>query len=414
VDTVPAASASATFEAACEYLDRGWAILPLAPEDKVPHHCVLREVYGKSAWAPLGRRPASRPELEAWLDVDPRCGIGVLTGSASGGLVVADVDGDLDVRHPPTAAVATGRGWHFYFTTDLQPRSAKTSWGDLKVDGGYVVAPPSIHPNGKRYEWAVGLDETLAKLEESALWTPEGRPQGKGQKPPRHRYLCLRGAPEAPVQPQQLCLGGTADAPRTSTEPFASDEASVLAALPVLGINAPLGKTFRCVLPGHSDNRPSASLCKDRDGIYRYRDWHRQGPFEWLTLAELRAAQISGQVARLKPPVAARWYDRLFAEAGLIQLPSIAVPPFQKRVAKSAEKVREGFELLLRIRERHEPGEPIPFTRSFATCWCGVSEDQARDAIMLMRTQGVIIRVGEHRIGGRSMYLYRPDVSASS
>ena len=45
---------------------------------------------------------------------------------------------------------------------------------DLRGDGGYVVAPPSIHPSGKRYEWVKGsgLDDIpFAELQEYYLST---------------------------------------------------------------------------------------------------------------------------------------------------------------------------------------------------------------------------------------------------
>ena len=33
----------------------------------------------------------------------------------------------------------------------------KIPGADIKADGGYVVAPPSVHPNGEVYEWCFGL-----------------------------------------------------------------------------------------------------------------------------------------------------------------------------------------------------------------------------------------------------------------
>jgi len=59
----------------------------------------------------------------------------------------------------PTAAVASGGGgWHLYYrhpggTVPSRPLPGYIGI-DIKADGGYVVAPPSIHPStGRPYRW---------------------------------------------------------------------------------------------------------------------------------------------------------------------------------------------------------------------------------------------------------------------
>jgi hypothetical protein len=64
--------------------------------------------------------------------------------------------------------VSTGKGQHLYFRHPggkLNNSVRKLRDVDVRADGGYVVAPPSVHPSGQAYEWLVSLDETpIAKL----------------------------------------------------------------------------------------------------------------------------------------------------------------------------------------------------------------------------------------------------------
>jgi hypothetical protein len=101
--------------------------------------------------------------------------IGLNTGAVIGNnfLVVLDIDprngGDdtlasLTNIHgalPDTAMVLTGGGGqHYYFLCPVGIELAgKMGNGiDLKSQGGYVIAPPSIHPNGNSYEWEASSD----------------------------------------------------------------------------------------------------------------------------------------------------------------------------------------------------------------------------------------------------------------
>jgi hypothetical protein len=61
----------------------------------------------------------------------------------------------------------TGKGWQLFFQhpgITIPNRAGVIPGLDVRGDGGYVVAPPSIHPNGKVYRWEVPINEYLPEL----------------------------------------------------------------------------------------------------------------------------------------------------------------------------------------------------------------------------------------------------------
>lgn len=91
--------------------------------------------------------------------------LAIRTGAASG-LAAIDIDPRnggrlLPKLMSPTRCVATGSGgWHLYYRNPGGPLAKNLDHRghpgiDVKADGGYVVAPPSIHPDTRRpYRWA--------------------------------------------------------------------------------------------------------------------------------------------------------------------------------------------------------------------------------------------------------------------
>jgi hypothetical protein len=72
---------------------------------------------------------------------------------------------------PQTAHVKTSRGWHFYFSspeTVKIPCSSRDGL-DVRGDGGYVVAPPSVHKSGHIYTC---YDRERKAVNSSASWSP--------------------------------------------------------------------------------------------------------------------------------------------------------------------------------------------------------------------------------------------------
>ena len=68
------------------------------------------------------------------------------------------------VEFPPaTPIVQTGRGYHFYLTWHSEVKTTHYGWLDV-IGNGYVVCPPSIHPNGKSYKFIVPLNGKLPPL----------------------------------------------------------------------------------------------------------------------------------------------------------------------------------------------------------------------------------------------------------
>lgn len=152
-------------EAAAWYCEHGFGIIPIAPRGKKP----ITE-HGLNDWFD---DPASAREL--W-SAHPELNIGIVCGTPSHGLVVLDIDEDddrgkhgldalngwEDVRGelPSTAVAITGRGgFHYLYRTDrtnIRPSTNAELAVDVRADGGYIVAPPSIHPNGIPYRWMDG------------------------------------------------------------------------------------------------------------------------------------------------------------------------------------------------------------------------------------------------------------------
>jgi hypothetical protein len=143
------------------YLARGWCVLPLRPRDKRP----------LITWESLQRTRPSAEQVADWFNRWPDANTGIVTGEISN-LVVLDIDpqhgGDaslerLERRYGPLPvtieATTGGGGRHLYFTHPgglTHNRIGLARGIDLRGDGGYIVAPPSIHPSGRPYAWAVG------------------------------------------------------------------------------------------------------------------------------------------------------------------------------------------------------------------------------------------------------------------
>jgi putative DNA primase/helicase len=134
---------------ALRYAEQGMQVFPLIPKSKKP----LTGDGFKSATTDLDK-------IMQWWAQWPDANIGIATGKASN-LVVLDIDGKYpdhwpDLPELPT--VKTHKGAHYYFAypegQDVGCRSKIDGYDiDLRGDGGYIVAPPSIHPNGGRYEF---------------------------------------------------------------------------------------------------------------------------------------------------------------------------------------------------------------------------------------------------------------------
>jgi len=141
------------------YAARGWQVFPVQPKSK--HPACTRGFYEAT------NNPATLQRWFARFDYN----VGVRTG-VPGGIFVFDVDGDagvaslcqLEFEHgklPATLTSITGNGQHYWFSFDAPLPSSTGRIGaglDVKADGGYVVAPMSIHPSGKTYRW---VDDTI-------------------------------------------------------------------------------------------------------------------------------------------------------------------------------------------------------------------------------------------------------------
>lgn len=163
-------------ESAREYLSSGVSILPLRGK-----------VSALKSWAMCQQYRASQKVLGQWHDAGLLTGVGVVCGAISGNLVVLDFDSheavnEFELVFPDlldTYTVSSGsrRGAHFYYYSKELPSSTLVRNYELRANGMYVVAPPSLHPSGNHYEVARRCEPMrLDNMREVVAWVKSHRP----------------------------------------------------------------------------------------------------------------------------------------------------------------------------------------------------------------------------------------------
>ncbi|MFC1972378.1 bifunctional DNA primase/polymerase [Chloroflexota bacterium] len=118
-------------------------------------------------WEEYQKRLPTDAELRSWFGTNIT-NTAIVCGEVSGNLVVVDCDSDakffelkpiiegnlgIDKLEKHTPVVKTSKGYHIYFKTLAPTSSVKFPRLDIKGQGGYVIAPPSIHPSGTPYHF---------------------------------------------------------------------------------------------------------------------------------------------------------------------------------------------------------------------------------------------------------------------
>lgn len=143
-------------ELAVEYVDSGWSVLPVRPEEKRPY---------MTNWLQYTKTRAPKAMVENWFQSLANPGVGAVTGRISN-MVVLDVESDcpypiedLLKKYPTQMVSRSGSGgYHLFYQyptnqTRVSNRVRIFEGADLRADGGFIVLPPTMHPSGQRYEW---------------------------------------------------------------------------------------------------------------------------------------------------------------------------------------------------------------------------------------------------------------------
>jgi hypothetical protein len=185
---------SQLLQAALYYASCGWYVFPLHTVFNGACSCGDRNCKdpGKHPRTEHGFKDATinEEEISRFWDQWPDANIGIATGRKSK-LVVLDEDprhGGAESRAslegkfgpiPDTRRALTGgadHGRHYYLRHpggSVEIKNAQSLAGyqgiDVRGDGGYVVAPPSLHSSGNRYHWDESSPLDLAPIPRALL-----------------------------------------------------------------------------------------------------------------------------------------------------------------------------------------------------------------------------------------------------
>ena len=188
---MPEPALSPIAEAALQYASRGFLVFPCWWPTPQGCACGRGDECERKAKHPIGRlvpngmldATTDATIIRGWWRQYPQANVAIRCGAESG-LIVMDVDAyktgidsldALEMQHgrlPYSVRARTGSGGGSVHILLQHPRdgrrissnsSGKLGPGlDIKADGGYIIAAPSAHASGGRYEWVDEDDSTLA------------------------------------------------------------------------------------------------------------------------------------------------------------------------------------------------------------------------------------------------------------
>jgi len=197
-------------KASLSYAKAGIPVFPLNnPDEYGKCSCGRSDCHavGKHPRTINGFNDATTDEtrIRGWFNKWPDANIGMPTGVASG-IDVLDIDprsggdkslAELEAKNgplPKTQKVITGgNGLHYYFKHESKFSKSQSNVMpgiDIKTDGGYVVAPLSLHASGKLYLWSPGYGPEEISLASAPQWLvdlekylPQKKPNSKSGGP---------------------------------------------------------------------------------------------------------------------------------------------------------------------------------------------------------------------------------------
>lgn len=156
---------SGILDAAFEYLERGWSIIPVRVSGEGKKVPLIK-------WREFQERQATEEEVSKWFSVWPDAGLALVTGHVSK-VYIVDCDNEeaisksLELGMTTVIKSRTQRGTggcHLYFASPLDDKRRQNRVGisgdninwpslpglDFRGDGGYALLPPS-----KGYQWDI-------------------------------------------------------------------------------------------------------------------------------------------------------------------------------------------------------------------------------------------------------------------
>lgn len=253
--------------AARAYASMGWPVLPLVAREKRPAN--RDGLTGAST---------DLNQIDRWWKQWPNANVALRTGdmfdvldldgpdgTLSLKLTLLETTGSMEYRHPGPIQ-STGKGMHLLFTPTGARNFANRHPGiDFRGQRGYIVAAPSIHPNGHQYRWV--RDEPL---------------------PEPTKWLLDMLTPARVTEPRGIDPGEMAPI----VEIFNDSIAHAADVQPL----QPLGARYitSCIFPDHEDSTPSFVLYPENNSFFCF------GCEEWGDTIDLVAYATTG----IKPSTA--------------------------------------------------------------------------------------------------------------